>query len=167
MTINDLIKEKRKNSDSIRNLYLLPPKNKPIGVIKLEDKKMLKKLLVWLSELPSNFVVIWEEKDFDKYENIAFSKNVDKLEYWFDFLVCDKSEKKLNNYFWKWVVPITPKASILSPILKEFNPLKNEWNSYLYENTNYFSIFYAIIRYLENYKFPFDNKNLVKNVYEI
>jgi hypothetical protein len=25
-------------------------------------------------------------------------------------------------------------------------------------------MYYAIIRYLENYKFPYDNRNLVKNV---
>jgi hypothetical protein len=42
--------------------------------------------------------------------------------------------------------------------------MKNEGNSFYYEESNHWSIFYSIVRYMENYKFPFDNKNLIKNV---
>ena len=42
--------------------------------------------------------------------------------------------------------------------------MKDEGNAYLYDEDNEWSVFYALARYLENYKISFDNKNLVKNV---
>jgi hypothetical protein len=66
-----------------------------------------------------------------------------------------------------WIVPIISSKNPLNSILKEFNPMRNEWNSYLFEQDDRWAIFYALVRYLENFKFPFDNKNLVKNVLNI
>ena len=48
----------------------------------------------------------------------------------------------------------------MNSILKEFNPLKNEGNSFHYDELNHWAIFYTIVRYMENYKFPFDKLNL-------
>jgi hypothetical protein len=45
--------------------------------------------------------------------------------------------------------------------------MKNEGNSYFYDSESKWLVFWAIIRYMENYKFPFDNKNLVKNVLKV
>jgi len=55
----------------------------------------------------------------------------------------------------------------LSALLKEFNPMKGEGNAFIYEKENIWCIFYAFIRYLENSKFPFDNKILVQNVIKL
>jgi hypothetical protein len=51
--------------------------------------------------------------------------------------------------------------------LTEFNASKVEWNAFIFESNALCDIYYAIIRYLENYKFPYDNKALVKNVLDI
>jgi hypothetical protein len=37
----------------------------------------------------------------------------------------------------------------------------------MFKQENSWDIFYSIIRYLENYKFPYDNKALVKNILDI
>ena len=70
-------------------------------------------------------------------------------------------------YIEKWITPIVLRKNNISTNLTEFNPLQNEWNSFFYEELNKWSIFYSIVRYMENFKFPFDNKNLVKNVLKV
>lgn len=167
MNLSELIREKRKLSENIKNLYSLPKKNKALGLIKLKNIELINKLQFWLKELPVNFIIDTKENIESLNSNIWISNNTNKLDYWFDFIVCDNTIENICNYFWKWVTPIIIKDSHLSNIITEFNPLKNEWNSYLYEKEDEWNIFYAIARYLENYKFPFDNKNLVKNISEM
>jgi len=168
MNFSELLKEKRGVSDNIKNLYSLPKKNKAIWLIKLENNELVNSLKEWLSFLPINFIIESNNDEVEEdFNNIKYSNNTEKLKIWFDFIVCDSNVEQLNDYFTKWVTPIINIDSHISSILKEFNPIKNEWNSYLYKESNHFDVFYAIIRYLENYKFPFDNKNLVKNIFEM
>ena len=167
MIFSEILKEKKQISDNIKNLYSLPKKNKSIWLIKLKNTDLLKPLIDGLKYLPSNFIIESNSINEEEYNNIKFSNNTNKLRIGFDFLVCDEEIEELNDYLSKWIVPIIINTSHLSSILKEFNPIKNEWNSYLFKENNQYDIYYAIIRYLENYKFPFDNKNLVKNVCEM
>jgi len=167
MNFSEILKEKKQVSDNIKNLYCLLKKNKPIWLIKLKDISLLKALIDGLKYLPSSFIIESDSINEKEYNNVKFSNNTDKLRIGFDFIVCDENIEDLNDYLSKWVVPIIINTSHLSSILKEFNPLRNEWNSYLFKENNQYDIYYAIIRYLENFKFPFDNKNLVKNVSEM
>jgi len=164
MNFSEILREKKQISDNIKNLYCLPKKHKALWLIKIEDISILEKLQEWLKFLPANFIIESNEKSLVEYDNIQISNNTDKLRIGFDFIVCDENIEDLNDYISKWVVPIIINTSHLSAILAEFNPLKNEWNSYLFKEENEYDIYYAIIRYLENFKFPFDNKNLVKNI---
>jgi hypothetical protein len=66
-----------------------------------------------------------------------------------------------------WVAPIIYKQHHLVSLLSEFNAAKVEWNAFIFENDALCDVYYAIIRYLENYKFPYDNKALVKNVLDV
>jgi hypothetical protein len=75
--------------------------------------------------------------------------------------------ENLSKYLKLWIVPIISANNTLKSVLREFNPMKNEWNAYIFQENNEWHIFYAIARYLENSKFPFDNKNLTKNVIEL
>ncbi|MBF0913876.1 hypothetical protein HXK64_02895 [Candidatus Gracilibacteria bacterium] len=79
-------------------------------------------------------------------------------------MICDKEASSLKKYLEKGVTPIISKNNPLKSILKEFDPAKNIGNSFLFESENKWQIFYSLVRYLENYKFPFDNRNLVKNI---
>ena len=69
----------------------------------------------------------------------------------------------MEKYLKNWIVPIISKNSYYTKTLQEFNPIKSEWNSFFYEEENKWCIFSWIIKYIENYKFPFDNKTLLKN----
>ena len=120
-------------------------------------------------DLPVAFIIEMENIETEKlWKNIvATSKVPESYLVWLDFVICDKDISSLKKYLENWITPIISQNNPLKSILKEFNPIKNEWNSFIYENENKWSIFYSLVRYLENYKFPFDNKNLVKNVLNI
>jgi hypothetical protein len=71
------------------------------------------------------------------------------------------------KFFNMWIVPIIFKKHHLTSLLTEFNAAKVEGNAYIFGNDALCDIYYAIIRYLENYKFPYDNKALVKNILDV
>jgi len=168
MSFPELLKEKKDHGVKVKTTLNLPKWNKSNWLVILSDQKLANELLEWLSMLDVNFVVVMDEADSDVAKNVTVVKEVsEELDYGFDFVVGDNELSNLNRYFKKWVVPLVPKKNYMSSILKEFNPMKSEWNSFLYDDENKWSIFYAITRYLENCKFPYDKKNLVKNVFEI
>jgi hypothetical protein len=82
----------------------------------------------------------------------------------FDCIVTDNMLEGLNAYFAQGITPIVPNNHYLKTILAEFDPLDAVGNAFLYQENNVWSMYYALIRYIENYKFPYDNRNLVKNV---
>jgi hypothetical protein len=127
-------------------------------------------LYFWLANLPINFVVVWDfwkEWQDEQFKNIYITKKINESNIKaFDFVVLDSNITNLSDYTHNAVVPIFPTDNHLSSLLKEYQPMKNEGNSYLYEKHNQWSIFHSITRYLENYKITFDNKSLVKNVFE-
>lgn len=145
--------------------YFNNSNNKIVWLVYLDDEKMIKSILDGFFVLPANFV-IKTNIDFDeKNENIVFLKDIKKdLLVWFDFIVCDNNLDSLKDYLKKWIVPIIPENNYMHSILSEFDPIKVEWNSYLYKEGNNFSLYYALVRFLENYKFPYDHRNLVKNI---
>jgi len=119
--------------------------------------------------LPADFVIVHKElKDEHVSENIftTSSINLDML-VGFDFVVSDDNIENINNYSSNGVTPIIKRDNHLKSILKEFNPMKYEGNSFFYEEDNVWSIYGGIVKYMENYKFPFDNKNLIQNVLKI
>ena len=150
MTLAQVLKEKKELSLKLKKGFKLPIKNKALWLIQISNKTLLKKLYFGLANLPVDFVVVW---DFDNLQA-------------YDFTVLDNDASNISEYFSNAVTPISPSDNHFSSILKEYQPMKNKWNAYLYDQDNEWSIFYAISRYLENYKISFDNKNLVKNVYE-
>jgi len=170
MTLTTILKEKKEFSHKIKTKYKLPIKNKALWLILIKDKNLLQKLYFWLANLAIDFVIVW---DFDKewrdeqFSNIYISSDIKNTDLkWFDFVIWDWNMTDISQYNENAIVSILPEKNHFSAIMKEYNPMKNEWNAYLYSESNEWSIFHAITRYLENYKISFDNKNLVKNVYE-
>ncbi|MFK7780377.1 MAG: hypothetical protein QM490_04460 [Candidatus Gracilibacteria bacterium] len=153
----------------MKKLLGLLLKYKPLGLIKLSNNNLTKELIEGLKKLPCGFVVYSEGADTEKkYNNLVITGELDNsLIAGFDFMVCDDEITNLNNYIEGGVTPIIIRNNHMSAILKEFNPIKNNGNSFFYDELNEWSIFYSIARYMENYKFPHDNKNLVKNVINI
>jgi len=167
MNLSSLLVQKTKYKNIlIKELWLLR-KNKAIWLIDIHEEKILDNLLEWLSKLPVNFVILTNKTKYKNTKNLAFINKIStEKKLWFDFIVWDDEIESLENYFKYWVVPIVKKDNYLSSILKEFDAKESSWNSFLYDDLNHYSIFYALIRYLENKKFPYDNKILVKNLVE-
>ena len=169
MNISTVFAEKKENSTKLKRTLGLLLKYKPLWLVKLSNIDLTNDLIEWLKSLPTGFVVYIEWGDTEIIsDNLVITWEVDdSFISGFDFLVCDDEISNLWKYIEKWVTPIIVRDNHMSSILKEFNPLKNEWNSFFYEGLNKWNIFYTIVRYMENYKFPYDNKNLVKNVLKV
>jgi hypothetical protein len=167
MGLTEILNEKKRQTETIKNKFKLLKKNKILWIVVMDNKEIISDLLKWLSVLPVDLIILSKE-EFGKYDSMIYLNEVnDSLLFWIDFIVCDDCMWKLWDYLKKWIVPIVAKDNYLNNILNEFNPVKSEWNAFFYTEDNVWSIFYAVIRYLENYKFPYDNRNLVKNVIDI
>ncbi len=169
MDLNTIIKEKKEKNTEIKKRLGLIQKHKALGLVKISNKTLIKDLRDWFLVLPSSFVIQVDWVDIEKlWNNIVATWNIDKNDFiGFDFILCDEDIENINIYLEKWITPIIHSDTHMTAILKEFNPMKNEWNSYLFSSNDKWTIFYSIVRYLENHKYAFDNKNLVKNVLSI
>ena len=165
----EIFNQKKEKNTTLKKDLWLKEKHKPLWLIKLSNKEVIKDLRDGLLTITAWFVieVDWVAKE-KIWDNIAVVSNVKESDLpGFDFIICDDNIENIEKYLQSWIVPIIQKESHLSSILTEFNPMKNEGNSYFYDTENKWLVFGAIIRYMENYKFPFDNKNLVKNVLKV
>ena len=167
MTLSSILKIKSSNKEILISEYLLEKNPKyPIGLINIKSELINKVLFDALKILPANFIIIWNNSNFWDSKNISFSDVAINNEG-LDFIVCDDCEKNIIEYFKNGIIPIIYNSNHISGILTEFNASKVEWNAFIFESNVLCDIYYAIIRYLENYKFPYDNKALVKNVLDI
>jgi len=165
MWIQDILSTKTEARDTIKSTFNLPRRSKILIGVKLDTQNITENIVEWLSILPANFIIFWWEEKSEEQKNIRFIKS----DEWFDMasldaIVCDCANTKLEQLMEVWVVPIVNEKNYLWKILSEFHPGRAEWNAYLYEPSSYWSVYYALVRYLENHKFPYDNRNLVKNV---
>lgn len=167
---------KRKSFNILKQKYFQNSTNKAIWILKITNNENVDFLIDWLKVLPANFIICKEnilvdenkteiEQQINESKNFVFVNELnDEIISWSDFVILDNNEWSINNFMTNWVTPILPENNYLASLLKEFNPLENEWNAFLYLDNNNWSLYYAIVRYLENFKFPMDNRNLVKNV---
>lgn len=166
MTVSDIYTKKRESKLALLKKYSLADK-KPVWLISLDASLITDDFLEWLSGLDVNFLIKTDATLESNYKNIVFiNKDENKL-LGLDFVLCWDCEENMTRYFSSGVAPIASKSNVVSPLLKEFNPGKATGNSYLYEKNNKWDIFHWLIRYLENFKFKYDNNALVKNVLEI
>lgn len=165
MTLSEVLAGKTVARDEYKSTYSLPRRSKILIAIHFSENNVTNKILEWLEVLPANFIVFWKNIDKIDSKNISYNDSiVDFNMQWIDALVCNCEDISLESIMKLWVVPIVNNNNYLGKILGEFHPGRAEWNAYLYENNSHWSAYYALIRYLENHKFPYDNRNLVKNV---
>lgn len=169
MKLNNIFSDKKISNEKIKKIIWIPIKYKPLWLVILKNREITEKLIEWLKVLCAWFVIYIENTENKNIsDNLFITKKIDNFDLlWYDFIICDNEILNINKYLENWVIPIIIKDSYLNSIFQEFNPMKNDWNAFLYEELNEWQIFYALVRYLENYKFPFDNKNLVENVLKI
>ena len=163
------LKKKKDKANLLKKQFEILRKYSPMWLVKIENKELIKDLRDWFLNLDASFVIVLDWIETEKlWNNIVATWEINESDLiWFDFLLCDDNISQIDKYTKNWVVPLIRKNNDISKILKEFNPMKNEWNAFFYEKENKWSIFIGIVKYMENYKYPFDNKCLVKNVLEL
>lgn len=168
MNISTVLAWKREKNAKIKAKYWLLQKYKSLWLIMLNNTSVLQELLDGLQYLPGAFIVYIQWEWIQKKWNVIITWELDtSLKWGYDFIVCCDEVTQLQSYLELWVTPIICKNNHMGSIFTEFNAIRTEWNSYLYQELNSYSIYAAIVRYLENYKFSFDNKNLIKNILSI
>lgn len=168
MSITELLKEKQNIAKNTKKKYKLPAKNKALWLIYIQNEVLLDKLSEWLCNLPANFIIVVDTSKTSENKNIVYVNKLPDFELLgFDFVVWDSQLLQIGNYLKNGVVPVIPRNNSMWTVLSDYNASKSEGNSFLYELENEWDVFYTIARYLENFKFPYDNKSLVKNVFEV
>ena len=165
MTLSEILAGKTVARDEYKSKLSLPRRSKILVAVHFSDTQITQDILAGLEILPANFIVFgkWLEKIESK--NISYNDSIENFDMqWIDAIICNCTDISLETAMKKWVVPIVNENNYLGKILQEFHPWRAEGNAYLYEKDSQWSAYYALIRYLENHKFPYDNRNLVKNV---
>lgn len=161
MNIIDLRKSKKEALFKLINDYNLIKWNKLTWLVLLWDFSIVTDLVEWFKTLAVNFTIKWIGKN---NKNIAYTENIKNIE-WYDFIISD-NQIILNDCKNYWIVWIIYNKIAENNWFVEFNASKSLWNSFIFKNINKWEIFHALIRYLENNKFPYDNKTLIKNLIE-
>lgn len=151
---------------NIKTQYWINKTVSYIWVVAIEDEARREFIARWLSDIWLWAVVLIKDKTYNLQNICAAEKINSNSLIWFDFFVYDNNHQDINvvEYMKLGIVPIMPEKNTFSWILKEFNPMKFEWNWFFYKSDSPFCIFEKIISYLENIKFPEDKRVLVKNV---
>ena len=165
MNFTELLKNKADVREQLKNKYNLPKRSKILIGVHFSNSKITKKILDGLAILPANFIIFGESWENTNAKNIAFEEEYNTIDMtWIDAILWSCDDVKIETIMETGTVPLVNENSYLGKILVEFHPGRAEWNAYLYDKESYWSAYYALIRYLENHKFPYDNRNLVKNV---
>ena len=159
-----ILRDKKNTSTILKNHYFPSSKNKINILVSIQDSEKLALFIQWLEQLPINALIISDVEKLAE-NNIGFTlKPKQDLLLGFDCIVTDNNLEWIQSYFAQGITPIIPNNHYLKTILSEFDPLDAVGNSFFYQEENVWSMYYALIRYIENYKFPYDNRNLIKNV---
>lgn len=147
---SELLKEKKDFRKNFFKQYKIPKTARAIVVNNLENEKIRKSITE--ACLSVDIFVIENNSNLDFFG--------------VDAIICDKIDKNfITNISDNLVIPI-----ILNPkdkIFKEFNPMKFEWNAFLFEKIELFSIFEKISRMLENSLYIGDRRTLLKNIFAL
>jgi hypothetical protein len=165
MNFSELTSQKTKIRDNYKSKYNFPRRSKILVWVHFTDSKMTQEILSWLSVLPANFIVFSSDIQKIESKNIAYEdSHADFDMTWIDAMLCNCEDIALEKNMELWTAPIINEKNYLWKILSEFHPGRAEGNAYIYNDNSSWSAYYALIRYLENHKFPYDNRNLIKNV---
>lgn len=97
--------------------------------------------------------------------DVVFIDDTKENREWADIFITDNwNLAPLEELIGNVVVPIWPRDWAQEKNMIEFNPMKFEGNAFLFEKNDKYQIFAALVRYLENVKYPGDKRTLLKNL---
>lgn len=158
------LKQTAKNN--LKTQYSMAKWISSLGIIAINDDTTREFVIRWLSDVWIWAVVLWSEKDYSLANIVWVGKLNSNSLIGFDFFVYDNEFEWVDvvKFMSAWIVPIMPDKNTFSGILKDFNPMKFEWNWFFWKSKSPFCIFEKVISYMENIKFPEDKRVLLKNV---
>lgn len=62
------------------------------------------------------------------------------------------------------LIPVVPLELEYKKIFTEFDPMKFEWNAFIFESKNQFQMFEKLIRAIENMRYAGDKRTLLQNI---
>ena len=164
MNLSETLIKKTDMRDAYKEKYNLPKRSKILIALCCKDTKIIKKIQKGLAVLPANFIIFWKVEEQVEAKNVAYESDYLSFDMMgVDAVINDGEGMKIEKSMSVWVVPILPEKNYLGKILSEFHAGRGEGNAFLFEQDSPWSMYYALVRYIENHKFPYDNRNLVKN----
>ena len=123
------------------------------------DLEMTFELLKGILVLPVKALVVTDElpPDFVKHPHAP------KIDEWLTAadmaIIFDESRSTVNALFKKGVVPVGHEKS---PALSNYHPNEETGNAFTFGVMNPWSVFSAVVRACETYRFPFDWRHIVQ-----
>lgn len=83
---------------------------------------------------------------------------------WADIWITDSLDEMIpmQTLSQQRVVPVIPMST--NRVFSEFDPMKFEWNAFIFEKVNQFQMLEKLIRALENMRYAGDKRMLLQNV---
>ncbi len=168
--------KKKAKEKLFKNCWPQDKITKPLVLIFAPSKNedVLFQVLQGCMILPSNLIVISEKDppDFEKkpagkmtWVDPESGRNKSKIDEY--VLACDMAvifeehRDELKNIMTKGAVVIGHEKS---PFLQNYHPNEESGNSFTYDSTNPWSIFMALVRAHETFRFPYDWQNIVRSI---
>ncbi len=82
------------------------------------------------------------------------------------FIIDTENITTLKKYIQQGIAPIVFDSNENAEIFKDFDPMKFTGNAFLYKQKNKYAIFSQVCRFLENIRYPWDRKMLIKQLLE-
>ena len=164
-SLDNLLKKKGGTKESLCKKLSINNGKPLLGVVldkklSLSDEKVLRSILEGVSHIDINIVVLTDTNVFDdkKVKHMSYDRRgrrelLEASDISLSFPFSDVQEILLNG-----TVPISPPR----PEILDYNPNKETGNGFVYEESDCWCMFAAIVRALETFKFPHDWKNIVR-----
>jgi hypothetical protein len=172
VSVDNLIKKKKSAKKTFADKYALSDKDALLGIIldhelSGEEEERIKNLLEATRNLSVQVVLLADHQPaiklhktelFLEYSRQNRTKLLEAADMALSFSFNDVEEMLLNG-----TIPITSKREEIA----NYNPNRETGNGFIYSKDNDWSIFAAIVRATETFRFPYDWNNIVRQGLEL
>lgn len=125
------------------------------------DKRLVEALMPALKELNANIAMLGSQiKSQGVHNAFSVEEALEEAHLW--VVLTDKLPEEFNMLVERGVVPVM--KTLVHKEAENYNPTQETGNAFLFDKLNEWQVYGAMIKALENYKFPYDWQNLKNNV---
>ena len=168
MPISVPLKKQRAQESFYKKNNIEDYKNKNIILVSLNDWEIEKFIIDWLLSIENTIIFVYNSNNSYSDENVFKINDIKKIKtIILDMFVSDgdwELTSLIPSFMKDWIINILPVKNVYEWVLTEFKPMQFTWNAFFYNEIEKFKIFAEIIIVLENIKYQWDKKILVKNI---